>query len=71
MILGTRKSPEIVETIVEPVLRALQEWGVTFDVIRTEASKHAVSIARSCRYTISLSNKTKYPFYECSKISDV
>ena len=29
---GTRKSPGIVQTIVQPLLNALREWGLTFEV---------------------------------------
>ncbi len=29
---GTRKSPGIVQTIVQPLLNALGEWGLTFEV---------------------------------------
>ncbi len=33
VVLGTRKSPGIVATIVHPLLKALEEWGLTFEVV--------------------------------------
>ena len=43
---GTRKSPAIVATIVRPLLQALGAWGLTFEVVETQAARHAVTIAK-------------------------